>query len=987
MRHVARVLAVMLSLLVVVNLSLAQKSDKEVGPENMEKLKDQGGREAHQGADNPRQGNTSKDDWQGGPDPYGAEDFNAFSEKNERNLNNPQWQLKLDLYDPKRIVIDFPDGRKEEYWYILFRVINDNTRVQQTTTADALNKVGSNEKPKPVGVKKDELGREGVPVETHLDIEVYTLTRNIEKDPWDDSAATLRSKFVESAKARGNNDAQAEVAADGALNTIKKRYGAISDPFVLQQIAEREMLYEWVDDGSGNHQRIFLLHPLSDFQRQIGLKHDLKAPDLSGPRCLPHRVTDVRGNELTEYLRYVGIHEADKTFAGWFGGEEAAPEGVRIIKDAADEMWGKLTQRRYMAGDCVDRFGRALRPNDPGYSNARIAGEGEKTGYGIIHKDHPLFEKPVVGPHYRLYKDGEHVLFNHDTGVVMPDRPNDNYRLNGVIVGPGDPRYAAAPAVTATTEQFGGTIVGKPVKMVDSRGRAVRKFLVTYQIGETVTQAEWDIWKKRLGAGILARYPNADSVVGRPLTADDPMVGLPKIKMGAKVGDGEPFNPEVIQRGVDTGRRGPNGEVIVNKVEFTTGRHYDPKKVGPENFMRDPEGEFTTSRVAPVPAGSQLNVGEEYVYAPLGNAAEGAVPVPKFDYLGAWDDYVDPNSGSRVMLLDDQGAVVRDEFDQILYLKEFEYEFVYMYQFDPLPSEDEGFKGKHGEDRFQLTTQKVKVKLKDGKVVGPVHELIYEKRKVMELTGDGTGKLTEVEEEQAVGILLPGMTLKPGQTSREEDLTGYTVDTIDVVRYVENTRNAIAAGKNAKDVPGVTEDDYDAPTPADNGAEAGHKIYRRWTVPPPLVYRNQNPQPGDSEWEVLTRLSDKIGPATRADGKDAPRFLTRYISEMWGVFIFKDVNRDWNYLNVMVRGLRGRVSHAGLKVDDKTKEIPSYKDAGKSRISKAFFNARYVTEDWVYRARFERLGDSYENYRDLIRRVRTFWYLDKPREEIKTGGG
>ena len=33
----------------------------------------------------------------------------------------------------------------------------------------------------------------------------------------------------------------------------------------------------------------------------------------------------------------------------------------------------------------------------------------------------------------RLYKDGEHVLFNHDTGVVMPDRPNDNYRLNGVI--------------------------------------------------------------------------------------------------------------------------------------------------------------------------------------------------------------------------------------------------------------------------------------------------------------------------------------------------------------------------------------------------------------------------------------------------------------------------------------------------------------------------------------------------------------------------
>ena len=118
-----------------------------------------------------------------------------------------------------------------------------------------------------------------------------------------------------------------------------------------------------------------------------------------------------------------------------------------------------------------------------------------------------------------------------------------------------------APAISAATEQFGGPVMGKPVKMIDSKGRAIRKYLVTYQVGEKVTQAEWDVWKKRLGAGILSRYTNPDSVVGRPLEAGDPLVGLPKIKMGKGVGDEAARAPEEIDRGIDTGRRGPKGEV------------------------------------------------------------------------------------------------------------------------------------------------------------------------------------------------------------------------------------------------------------------------------------------------------------------------------------------------------------------------------------------------------------------------------------------
>jgi hypothetical protein len=996
MRLIARACAILFALALLVNLSLAQKSDKEVGPENMEKLKGQGGREEHQGADNPRQGNTSKDVVEGLPDPYGAEDFLSFTEKNERNLNDPQWQLKLDLYDPKRVVIEYPDGRREEYWYILFRVINDNTRVQETTTADALNRVGSNDKPKSIGVTKQTVGRMGVPVNTHLDIDVYTYTRNVDKDPWDESAKNLRERFKQQAlehmpTGEADRDAKGDLAADQAMGAVKRHFNPISDPFVLQQIAEREQLYEWVEDGSGNQRRLYLLHPLSDFQRQVGLKHELKAADYSGPRCLPHSISMIKGKEYVDYMRYAGIYESDKTFAGWFGAEETAPEGVRIVKDASDEMWGKLTQRRYAPGDCVNRFGMALQPNDPGYLNARVAGEGESTGYGIVTPTHPLNGKPITIPNYRQYRDGEHVLFGHDTGLKVREYPNDTYKLNGVIVGPADPRYDAAQPVSASTEQFGGAVLGKPVKMIDSKGRAIRKYLVTYQVGEKVTQAEWDVWKKRLGAGILARYTNPDSIVGRPLEAGDPLVGLPKIKMGKGVGDEAARTPEEIDRGIDTGRRGPKGEVILTSQKYTTGRHYDPKKIGPENFLRDPDGEFTTARVAPLPAGAALNPGEEYVYAPLGESEEGAIPVPAFDHYGAWADYFEASSGQRVPLTDETGAIVRDDQDQILYLKEYEYEYVYMYEFDPAwqaqDKEDEGFKGRYGEDRYQLVKEKVSMKYKDGKAVGPVRTIIYETREVQEFDGTGKGVMKKSTEEVPVGVLVPGMELKPGQTTRVEDTTGFEVKDVEVVSYVERTRNDIVKGADPSGVPGVTEGDYEQPTPAENGIRPTAKTYRRWTVPPPLVYRNPNPGPEDPEWEVLTRLADKIGPATRADGKDAPRFLTRYISEMWGVFIFKNVNRDWNYLNVMIKGLRGRVSHAGLKQDESNKTMPTYKEAGGAPIPKAFYNVRYVTEDWIYRARFERLGDGRESYRDLIRRVRTFWYLDpeRPRAEIPRG--
>lgn len=1029
MRVLFRMLAAVAVAGLVFNLALAQKSLKEIPEGEHAKLGKDGTRESHQGPDHPMQGNnTDKQGRFGGPDPYGAENFKQFGEKNERFLNDPQWQLKLDMQDPKRIVVNYPDGTSQEYWYVLFRVINNNVRSVKSTTLPEPNpeEVDLGRPPEPLEIKGGMTPEfEGVPVNAHLDFELQVYTRNVEKDPWD----TEWPKDPEEIEMPSQLPPSEQAAAERRAN-IKRTYRAISDSFVLQRIAEQEEMWEWNPNFAGTPQPVSLLHPLSDFQRQMGRGHELTAPDFSGPRCLSYRAVVIQGNERTESIRYVAVY-ADNTFAGIYGTGDTLPEGARLVTSTDDAMWGKLTQRRYQAGDCIDRYGRVLRPNDPGYLNARVAGgngEGEHS-YGVLQTGHPAIGQGVTMAHFRQYKDGDTVLFGFDTGAVIPGQRNDTFKINGKIVNPADARFGSGSKIDSTTQQFGGTVVGKPVKLLDQRGRALRKYLVTYQAGDFITQAEWDIWRQRLGAGVLSRYTNTDSIVGRALTADDPVVGLPKIKLGYFIGADERKQPETIKRGINTGRKGPKGEIILTTEDYATGRHYDPRTISPDDFMRDPEGEFTTNRVAPIPAGAALNSGEEYVYAPLGGAGEGAVPVPKFDQHGAWADYLEEMSGVRTPLTDAKGDLVRDHLDQLLYLKEYEYEYVYMYEYAPVLQDDEGFKGQYGTDRWKLLTEDIRMMVGKNAAganvdVAPLSRLIYEKRKITEpevLDGyesrDAEGKVSylsleeykaanngaepgpgvvkvkivrakEVEEEVVVGVFTEGVKTNPG--ARIEDWAaaearakadGFEVQNRTVIRYVNKFRDRfVSQGGDVRRGKAVDAEDFEAAEPKDNGLPENFQTWRRWTVPPPMVYQD----PASGEWQVITRLADKIGPANRWDGADAPRFITRYVSEMWGVAIFRGVSRDWDWANVVVRGLRGRVAKAGLTVDDKVTEMPNPADIGATKVKKTYFNPRYTNEEWVYRVRYERLGDEFENFRDLIRRQRAFWYRESD-EAINTG--
>jgi hypothetical protein len=1003
MVYVFRALALVMALGLILNMSLAQVSKDELPAGAADNLAKPGARESHQGPDNPMQGNRSGAQGRfGGPDPYGPEGFREFMDKAETSLNDPQWQLKLDLQHPKRIVINHPNGTSREYWYVMFRVINDNTRQIKSTqlpephTGDP----DPTRLAEPLRVQDTSRGeREGVPANAHLDFELHVFTRDVERDPWDTAWPEEPEDEVLSREALEQRRAN-----------MKRVHRPVSDQYVLQRIAAAEGMYEWMGNYDFINEPVMMLHPLSDFQRQIGLVHELSAPDYSGPRCLAYRTVIVDAEGRSEAMRYVAVY-GDNSFAGFFGEGDEIPSGARLVNSPSDAMWGRLTVPRYQAGDAIDRFGRALRANDPGYLQARIAGgaEGAAASYGVLRADHPAVNTPVRVPHVRLYQDGDRVLVNYDTGVPHAERPNATYRINGKIVSGADSRFDRATEIDSGTQIFGSSVVGRPVKQIDQRGRAIRNYIVTYQAGDVLTQAEWDIYRRRLGPGILSRYSDIENIVGRPLTHNDPVVGLPKIKMGNFTGDASARRPESIDRGIDTGRRGPRGEVILEAAEgFVTGRPYDPRAIGPEHFQRDPDGEFTTNRVAPLPQNHGLRAGEEYVYAPLGQAGQGAVPVPRFDQYGAWMDYRDELSGERIPLYDDEGELVRDMQDQILYLKEYEYEYVYMYEYQPQAQDDDGYRGRFGGEQYRLRQTEIDFAIFDnegGAAATPLARMIWEDRPISvpemqdafqvrdeqgvvryvsaqeyeQITGAAPDPSlatkvigsTQIMRPMAVGVYHDGTQLSDGQ--REEsweearqrvESAGGRVERRSTLAFVERFRTQGGEGPRADEM----EDGVAAESLED--LESLHKTWSRWTVPPPLVYRG-----ADGQWQVVTRFADQLGPGRRWDNKDAPRFLTRYVSEMWGVAIFEEVGTDWDFANVYVRGLRHSVGNSGLKRDNDMTELPNPLPGARG-VPASFFKPRLVGQEWIYRVRYERLGDEFDAYRDVVRRTRSFWYMD-----------
>ncbi len=976
-----------------------------------------------QGYGHIRQGNTSERGDPIGRDygPYAGESFQELEDKLLDRSDSAAWELGIDLKEPRQITIQRPDGSIEEYWYVLFRLINDNYRpvssreVENYTPFDP-SKVDS--PPTPVDVREiiKKNTWEGVPVQTTLDMLVETLSYDALEEPIQNGLQNhddLKDILSEEArKALGvglseqekvEDEKRSQELANERYSHARKVYSDISDPYVLGAIAEREQIWEWRED-----RREHILHSISAFKHEIAPAHELQSDWLNGPRAFPRQVEriDSSGNPLL-ITRYPAIYEGDGTWAGYFGKDDPLPPGARLVEDPNDPFYGKLTARRYENGHVVDRFGNIVSTKEPGYLDAlRAGGQIQKAipAHNVPGKLEHLIGEKALRPTYRIYREGDHMLVDWDTGIPHPKRPNQNYIINGMLVYPQDmaffkayvderrrsargtpeqieaeigkgaiqaadtSRYESALTLDQNFEIYGRNPVQEriPVKRIDSRGRAIKRMLVTYEAGERVTEDEYHIWAQRFPTEIIKSFPAEPWT--RPLQPDDFMVGLPKIKLG-RVFDQSFAEPEVLERRMSQDSK-------LQTQAYETGRRYDPRLIKSEHFMRDPDGTFFTNREAPVPPGARLAEGEEYVYAPLGEAADGAFPVPLFDRFDVWEDYIDPVTGGKIPLFDADGKVIRDAQDQVQYVKAYEYEYLYAYEFAPLEEKDENWKKIASSDELGLSEdpnegfRKISMIFSEASgskvLVGPAFYHVMDVRSVEDpVTGES------FEEEY-----FNRLTLDPDDydsssqriISPEELLMeGESIDTISIPRFTYESIVAALGKKSAKKK--LLPEDFARPSNApENELEGAIETFDRWTLPPPLVYVDEDKNP-----HAQTRVTTRIGPARRADGSDAPRAHVQYISERWGAFIFKDLDRDWDYMNIHIRGLRSPIARKGQVLKEYSLPAASSPDA--PEIDKVSFLPQYQLQDWVYLVRFERLGDSFENHRDSIRHLRSRWYL------------
>jgi|GEM_PF-3032254 len=1019
-----------------------------------------------QGYDHMRQGNTSKarNDFMGRQyAPYGVETYTPLRQKLEDKMKSPSWELDVDLYTPKRIEIN-----GEVYWYVLFEIANRNWRYSETTTDTTESIAGPGGDPNDPAYHRIESTQgdpEGVPVETNIDffVEVYRVdaharVRDIgvagaEDDDLEDAMGKEARRIegedvVGEGELDGTSSNKASKMAEAMYANSRHAVQSVSDPFVLRQIAERERMWVWNYD-----KRQYLLEPTSAFQRDIGIAHELNPSRLDGPICLPtvDFVTTGDEEEPTMVVRYPGVFTNNYAFAGYFG--EGDPlelphhpdRGIELVSSSSHPMWGKLAPLEYADGDVVGRFGEVLQNGQPGYLTALRSGGMILSGNdGRAAQNAGMIGRLRMRPNYRVYNNDDKVLLGYDTGIPHAAYANMNYSISGLIVdqydqllynkivaerarvargarsdeeiGLGNLRAAdvnrddEAVSISDVLEEF-GEVPGRgpiPVKLIDHKGRPIKRSIVTYKVGDTVSQDEWEIYASR----------NTDAEVSNPgfpyeLQAGDMMVGKPKIKMGRTRNT---LEREVLRRAVNQQYDEEGNTESLDVVDYETGRLYDPHVVRPTDFYRDPDGSFFCNRVAPVPSGANLAPGEDYVYAPLGAPSVDASPVPAFDRndaYGAWVDYVDPITGDKVPLRDASGELVYDEYDQLQYLKEYEYEFVYLYELAPERSTnaDADFSKRLTEVKNGVpvfgTYKMVDVDcfVKGDKNYGPA---VYRTREeywrwhdiyTADDQGNSNVEAGWVKEVRTVGFTESPISSSGSGTAAPIDAPANDDDKEIVVRTFSEapaewvsdglTVSSVRMSLYARDVffaklgkgaePNPRDPKYfDTPTSPVSPAGELPSIYTRWTFPAPLV--ELEGRGSDAEIKVYTEVALPIWEDVRTG--DFARSHLHYISKRFGAFVFKETMKDWDFMNVQVRGLRSAYKREGLKTTTYTTRTIGGEGGGdQTDIQRKLFTPNYVRQDWIYQKRFRRLGDEFDVDQDLIEAERELWYLRAIGEE------
>ena len=97
-----------------------------------------------------------------------------------------------------------------------------------------------------------------------------------------------------------------------------------------------------------------------------------------------------------------------------------------------------------------------------------------------------------------------------------------------------------------------------------------------------------------------------------------------------------------------------------------------------------------------------------------------------------------------------------------------------------------------------------------------------------------------------------------------------------------------------------------------------------------------------------------------------------------GVAIFREVDRNWDFMNIYISGLKGPIRKRGFDIKQYNALANKPGDSGDpNKVQRREYTPHLLYEEWVLMLRFTRPGDEFFTERDQIFFERRFWYRAK----------
>ncbi|MCD4656760.1 MAG: hypothetical protein K8S87_04370 [Planctomycetes bacterium] len=627
--------------------------------------------------------------------------------------------------------------------------------------------------------------------------------------------------------------------------------------------------------------------------------------------------------------------------------------------------WVKTaTPRRYAANDKVLKNYRL--PLKPVWDPKKYI----EINQNDVPKDHKLFINGRILD-YEEYTDDD-----SPTGYKRKD--HNFYGADGRINAYGD---SIVDVDAGMEPYFDGTWgrdpegVGRPVKLVNFWGKSIHNDYRVYKPGDRVTPMEWEAFASRLNIKLVHRLmvDGRINVDRKFLKPNDFLVGLPRLTLSE-------YAYYLVPDADGNNEIKPRGRFIEGsqKVEEVAGRFWR------WGFSCDASGDYDTLIYEELDADGKVRFNDMLKSTLAGVSDEEKVTqsvlklVPEMDNLGISMDYIEVSRKQRIpqrVNIFPKTANEPEKFKRLFGNDFLNGPVIWVKAYQPVPN----YTYAHEYMRYSEEDVNANAYAKSNAEVDFKAFVQDYVDAYWEAYEKGENNPSE----------LPTIADMKYKTSEDEVVTEHSDKMIGLYKiYDKPTVNAAKVDVY-----------YKAAENTDTGEmEYPEVILDRTNIE--YISRKLKDENFAEEEEVdkfvlQTRNWDKIVLKRHPIGKEENAILWGEIIRedyrtvkirvhkellpgvVHGVAIFENIDRDWDFMNVFVSGLKGPLRRRGF--DSVDYNVLGVKP-GTEKTKKQYL-PHILHEEWVMMLRFTRPGDQFFTENDRMHFERRFWYRAKVGED------